>query len=101
MPAFRGNANDDLKIDIADSIWIINFLFKDGAASPCMDAADANDNGMVELSDAQFMIVYLFPNADLGMDSMPPSTPFPECGTDPSDEEGEGDGLDCGSSSDC
>ena len=99
----RGNANDDLKIDIADCIWTINFLFKEGDAPPCMDAADANDNGIIDLGDAQFVIVYLFPSAAsaFGTDTMPPSAPFPACGPDPSDVEGDGDGLGCDSSSDC
>ena len=102
-PFVRGNANDDNKVDIADAIWIINSLFRGGAEPPCLDAGDANDNGIVDLADAQFLLIYLFPTAaqEFGLDSTPPVGPFPDCGFDPTDVEGGGDGLGCQISSFC
>ena len=34
-----GNANGDTKLDIADAIWILNFLFRGGPSLPCEKAA--------------------------------------------------------------
>ena len=54
-----------------------------------MDAADADDTGRLELTDAVFLLNALF----LGAGTVP--EPWPECGTDPTE-----DGLGCGVS-DC
>jgi hypothetical protein len=55
-----GNANSDLRLDIADPIWIINELFREGTPSSCRAATDANGDGLIDLSDATFLINYLF-----------------------------------------
>lgn len=77
----RGNANNDRKIDIADSVWIINELFRGGPPTLCQDAADVNDDGQVDASDAVYNIQYLFQGG-----SAPPQ-PFPDCGIDPTEDE--------------
>jgi len=73
----RGNANNDGGVDIADPIWIINELFRQGPESPCQDAADANDDDKVDSTDAVYLIEYQF------VAGPSPPTPFPQCGTDP------------------
>ena len=80
----RGNANDDSKVNIADPVWIISELFREGPASVCKDAADANDDGQVDQTDALFLIMHQF---EMGP---APSAPFGDCGTDPT-----ADDLDC------
>lgn len=77
----RGNPNDDTKVDIADAIWIVNELFKEGAATTCQDAADVNNDGMVDSSDATYLIAYEFQGGPA------PPAPFPDCGTEPIDED--------------
>jgi hypothetical protein len=79
----RGNANDDLRLDIADAIWLVNELYLEGPATPCPDDADANDDGLLDASDIVYLIEYLFRAGGS------PPAPFPECGTDPTP-----DGLD-------
>ena len=60
-------------MDISDPIAILNFLF--GTKSlPCLDAADADGNDAVELTDAVRLLGFLF------LDSEPPEAPFRECG---------------------
>jgi hypothetical protein len=78
----RGDPNGDEKVDIADPIWIINELFRDGPASPCQSAGDANDDGNYDTSDVAVLIDYLFrgsaPPANLGgcaADPTPDSLP--------------------------
>ncbi len=75
----RGDANNDLGIiNIADSIFIISYLFLDGPVPVCIDAADVNDDGSVNIADSVYLLNYLF------VDGAPsPPYPFPARGTDP------------------
>ena len=76
----RGDANDDGKVNIADPIWIINELVRQGPPTECKSAADANDDGRVDLSDSMYLITWRFQ----GGPSPPP--PFPNCGDDPTQD---------------
>ena len=87
----RGNANNDRKVDIADPIWIVNELFRQGPKSVCEDAADVDNSGTVDSSDVVYLINYLFKAGPT------PAAPFPECGEDP---EGDEDGVTCETSHD-
>ena len=52
--------------------------FARGAPSPaCLDAADVNDSGDLDISDPLWLILYLFASGP-----MPPE-PFPAAGPDP------------------
>ena len=73
-PFLRGDANDDAKVDIADGIWIISELFRDGPEGPCQSAADANADGAVDLADANYIFNHRFAGGPQ------PPAPFPECG---------------------
>jgi outer membrane protein assembly factor BamB len=67
-PSFqRGDANGDGGIDIADVVYLINYLFTDGPAPQPLEAADANSDGVVDIADAVYLINYLF------IDGPPPS----------------------------
>jgi hypothetical protein len=70
----RGNANNDAKVDIADAIYIINALFRQGPPFSCLDAADMNGDSATDASDAVYLIQYLFSAGPA------PSAPFPGCG---------------------
>jgi len=70
----RGDANDDGRVNLADSIWTIRWLLRLGAASPCFAAADANGDAWVDLTDAVFTVAYRF------LQGAAPSAPFPDCG---------------------
>ena len=73
-PFLRGDCNSDLKADIADGIWILNFLFQGGPAGACAEACDADDNGDLDMLDAMSIIQYRLLNGPA------PAAPFPECG---------------------
>jgi len=86
----RGDTNADGKVDIADAICVLGYLFG-GPEDPCknsvplcMDAADANDDEGVDIADAVKILGHLFSAEG----PLPP--PFGECGLDP-----EGEGLGC------
>ena len=86
----RGAARGEVKINIADPVFILGYLFLGGDAPPCLDAADANDDGDINLSDAVYDLTYLFTGG------LPPAKPFPRCGVDPTS-----DGLGCDSFRGC
>ena len=80
----RGDSNDDSRVNIADPIWTISEVFRQGPRSPCFAAGDSNDDGMVDLADSMFTLNYRFLRGDL------PPAPFPNCGQDPTPDD-----LDC------
>lgn len=50
-----GDSNGDLKVDIGDVLYIVNYIFRDGAAPEEM-AANANCNGTVDVGDAVYIV---------------------------------------------
>jgi hypothetical protein len=76
----RGNANNDLKVNIADPIWIINELFRSGPSSGCAEASNANGDDVIDAADAVFLIDYEFQSGS------PPPAPFPACDTAPPED---------------
>ncbi len=79
----RADPNADGTVDIADAVYILNYLF---AHRPlrCRDSADANDDGRLDVSDAIAVLAYLYAKG------APPPPPFAAPGPDPTD-----DALDC------
>ena len=73
---FRGDANGDDRLDIADPQYSLNYLFSGGPDPVCLDAADANDDGQFNISDPVATLMYLFG----GLSSLP--APHPEKGRD-------------------
>ncbi len=61
VPAFiRGDATLDREIDIADALSILDSQFHGGAAPACELAADANSDDALDLTDAVFLLRFLF-----------------------------------------
>lgn len=70
-----------------NAVTLMNYLFSPNAFEPtCMDAADANDDGAVNIADVVLILCQMFsPACNMGL---PP--PFLDCGPDPTP-----DTLDC------
>lgn len=81
----RGDCNDDNQIDIADGVFLINFLFGDGADPICDDACDSNDDADLNVADSIYIWNYSL------LDGPAPLAPFPTADIDPT----PGDGLGC------
>ncbi|MGQ9590118.1 MAG: hypothetical protein ACUVYA_07470 [Planctomycetota bacterium] len=64
-----GDANGDGRLDIADAVWILIYLFADGAPPVSMDVADANGDRKVDIADPIYLLMYLF------VDGPPPVCP--------------------------
>ncbi|MEM7168221.1 MAG: hypothetical protein AAF581_22430 [Planctomycetota bacterium] len=69
----RGDANADGTVNIADGVWIINFLWLQGPASPCEEAGNANGQGNVDTSDAMYIFMWRL------LDGPAPTGAFPNC----------------------
>jgi hypothetical protein len=72
----RGDSNHDGAVDISDALFTLDFLFLGGNAPPCADAADADDNGKLELTDAVAILGELF------TDTGEIADPYPGRGSD-------------------
>lgn len=81
----RGDANSDKLVDISDPIFVLSYLFLGGQPPSCMDAADADDSGILEITDAVDILMSLYQGADSIAE------PYPAPGKDPT-----GDDLSCG-----
>ncbi len=70
----RGDCNGDGKVDIADAVCILNWLFADGATPGCVAATNTNGDDAANIADATYLLNYLFAGAPA------PAQPFPDCG---------------------
>ncbi len=53
-----GNANGDRRLDLADGVFVLLYLFRSGLEPPCLAAADFNGDGIVDASDAVATFFY-------------------------------------------
>lgn len=70
----RGGINDDDRVNIADAVFLLNYLFGGKAAPVATVAADVNDDRRVNVADVIYLLLYLF---DRGSE---PPAPFPHPG---------------------
>jgi hypothetical protein len=56
----RGDANADGAIDVADVMYLINYLFLAGSGPCPMEAGDANCDRFMDVADVMYLINYLF-----------------------------------------
>ncbi len=62
-PSLRGDVNGDCIIDIADVVYLIGYLYKNGPPPQCDPTSicgDANCYGIVDVGDVVYLIGYLF-----------------------------------------
>jgi hypothetical protein len=77
VPSFvRADVDGSAGVTITDVVTVLDYLFRRGSLS-CLDAADVNDDGKVNTSDAVFLLLYLFAG------HAPPPPPFGTPGVDP------------------
>jgi len=55
-----GDGNGDRTINLADGVFVINYIFKGGPAPDPLEGGDANCDGAVNLADAVHLINYIF-----------------------------------------
>jgi len=55
-----GDANGDRLVDLADAVYLLNYLFKDGTPPVPLVAGDSNCDGQEDLADIVYLLNYLF-----------------------------------------
>ncbi len=70
----RGDCNEDGKVDIADPVCILNWLFT-GVTIGCLAATNTNGDDAANIADATYLLNYLFAGGPVL------SHPFPDCET--------------------
>jgi mannan endo-1,4-beta-mannosidase len=73
-PYIRADSNCDGRVDIADAIESLEFLFGANAGVCCDAALDANGDGPADISDPIYTLFFLFDGGK------PPAAPYPACG---------------------
>lgn len=57
----NGDANADIQVNIADAVYVLNYVFKRGQPPyPVAAAGDANCDGAANVGDVVFVITYVF-----------------------------------------
>jgi hypothetical protein len=80
----RGDVDMNCRRDVGDPVLLLSYLFLGASEPPCLDAADANDSGVLDLADAIFILQWLY------LDGPGFSVPYEKLGEDPTE-----DALDC------
>lgn len=73
----RGDADENGRLEIADAMRILGWLFLGGRKPRCMDAADANATAEVNIADPIYILSYLY------IGGPEPPAPFPFCAAVP------------------
>lgn len=55
-----GDVNCDAQVNVADAVFIINYVFKGGPAPSVPEAANANCDGNIDVADGVYLINYVF-----------------------------------------
>jgi hypothetical protein len=57
-----GDANGDQMVNVADAVYLLNYLYKNGTAPDPMAAGDPNADCSVDVADAIYLLNYLYKN---------------------------------------
>ncbi len=87
----RGDLDGSQSRNVSDVIMILEALFKLDPFPACMKTADVNDDGIVDISDGVFLLLFLF-----FTDVVELNPPFDACGIDPTLDD-----LECVQSTGC
>ncbi len=77
----RGDVNGDRGVDASDAVSILRYLFLGEAGPNCLDAADVNDDGRINIGDPINLLTTVF----RGTVSI--ADPYPLSGSDPTEDD--------------
>ena len=55
-----GNANGDDLVNVGDAVFVVNYVFRSGAAPDPIESGDANCDNQTNVGDAVYLISYVF-----------------------------------------
>ena len=76
----RGDCDLDGRLSITDAVCVLRGLFAGKGDLACEKGADSDDSGAIDLSDGIHLLNSLFRRGP------PPAPPFPDCGSDTSED---------------
>ncbi|HVR74304.1 MAG TPA: VWA domain-containing protein, partial [Planctomycetota bacterium] len=76
----RGDVDQSTVLNLTDAFRMLESLFLGYPQPGCADAADANDDGKLDVTDPISIIGHLFQGGP------PPPPPYPSCGPDPTED---------------
>ena len=65
----RGDANNDLVVNVSDANFILTYLQYGTPVPPCANQADADDDGYIMVADAVYLLNWLYAGG--------PAPPYP------------------------
>lgn len=77
----RGDSNQSGRVDNADPIHVMSYLFQGGDTPSCLRSADVNADDAIDIADAISLLSHLYSGGE------PPSPPYPRCGVLPVNPE--------------
>jgi hypothetical protein len=80
IPQFVRGDVDGMGLGLSDPISILEAMLIGSPKWACPDAADVDDGGEVDLSDAIVLLQFIF------LHDRPPAPPYPTCGADPTSD---------------
>ncbi|MGB5106405.1 MAG: thrombospondin type 3 repeat-containing protein [Candidatus Zixiibacteriota bacterium] len=55
-----GDVDKNARVDFADAVFLVNYIFGSGAAPDPLESADNDCSGRIEISDAVYLVNYVF-----------------------------------------
>ncbi len=70
LEPLRGNVDYSVGdiIDIADLVFLVDYMFNAGSPPPCNEEADMNGDGAIDIADLVYLVDYMFSG---GLDPLP------------------------------
>jgi len=64
LPAICGDCNGDFIVDVGDVVFLISYLYRDGAPPKCpSNRADINSSGVIDIGDVVYLVGFLYKTA--------------------------------------
>ena len=70
-----GDSNSDLRVNVSDAVFIINYVFSGGNAPNPLGSGEVNCDSKVNVSDAVYLINYVFSGGNAPCDTDGDSQP--------------------------